>query len=119
MIIWDNYSSITIDYQKIIDFWDNTPNQPTKFRTKNCVKVNDGSRGTYKKDNKIRFKTSMFSLSLCDYSDAYILVKGTITVKDTAVQGQPNNDTNKKIILRDCAYLLNAQVELPIHKRWC
>ena len=59
----------------------------------------------------------MFSSSLCDYSDAYILVKGTITVKDTTVQGQPNNDTNKKIILRNCAYLLNAQVDLPIHKK--
>ena len=59
----------------------------------------------------------MFSSSLCDYSDTYILVKGTITVKDTTGQGQPNNDTNKKIILRNCAYLLNAQVELPIHKK--
>ena len=59
----------------------------------------------------------MFSSSLCDYSDTYILVKGTITVKDTTGQGQPNNDTNKKIILRNCAYLLNAQVDLPIHKK--
>ena len=59
----------------------------------------------------------MFSSSLCDYSDTYILVKGTITVKDTTGQGQPNNDTNKKIILRNCAYLLNAQVGLPIHKK--
>ena len=39
-----------------------------------------GSRRAYNKDNKIKFKTSMLSSSLYDYSDAYILVKGTITV---------------------------------------
>ena len=38
---------------------DNTPNQPPKFKTKNCVDIDDESRGTYNKDNQIRFKTSM------------------------------------------------------------
>ena len=46
-------------YQKIINLLDNTPNQPAKFRTKGWVKVNDESRGTYNKNNQIRFKTSM------------------------------------------------------------
>ena len=45
----------------------------------------------------------MLRLSLCDYSDAYILFKGTITVTNTAAQGQPNNWTNKKVILKNCA----------------
>ena len=72
----------------------NTPNQPTKFRIKNVVEISDESRRTYNKDNQIRFKTSMLRSSLCDYSDAYILVKGTITVANTAAQAQPNNGAN-------------------------
>ena len=47
--------------------------------------MNDKSRRTYNKDNQIRFETSMLRSSLCDYSNAYILVKGTITVVNTAV----------------------------------
>ena len=71
-------------YQKIINLLDNTANQPTRFKTKNWVEINDGSQGTYDEDNQIRFKTSMLRSSLCAYSDTYILVKGTITVANTA-----------------------------------
>ena len=35
-----------MEYQKIINLIDNTPNKPTKFRTKNLVEINDDSRGT-------------------------------------------------------------------------
>ena len=61
-------------YQEIINSFDNTPNQPFKFETKNWVEINYESRGTYNEDNQIRFKTSMLRSSLCDYNDAYILV---------------------------------------------
>ena len=57
---------------------DNTPHQPTKFRTKTWAELNDNARGTYNTNSKIKFKISMSSL--CDYSDAYILVSGTITI---------------------------------------
>ena len=59
---------------------DDASNQPSKFRTKNWVEINDESRGTYNVNSKIKFKTTMLKFSLCDYSDAYILVKGTITI---------------------------------------
>ena len=36
-----------MEYQKIINFLDNTPNEPTKFRTKNWVEINDDSHETY------------------------------------------------------------------------
>ena len=36
-----------MEYQKIINLLDNTPNQPNKFRTKNYVEINDDVRGTY------------------------------------------------------------------------
>ena len=70
-----------MEYQNIINLLDNKQNQPTKFRTKNWDGINDESRGTYNKDNQIRFKTSMLRSSLCDYIDAYILVKGTNSCK--------------------------------------
>ena len=61
-----------MEYQKIINLLDNTPNQPTKFRTKNWVEINDDARVTYNTNSKIKFKTSMLKSSLCDYSDAYM-----------------------------------------------
>ena len=67
-----------MEYEKIINLLENTPNQPTKFRTKNWVEINDDSRGTYNTNSQIRFETSMLRSSLCDYSEAYILVSGTI-----------------------------------------
>ena len=57
-------------YQKIINLLDNTTYQSTKFRTKNWVKINDDSRGTYNTNSQIKFKTSMLRSSLYDYSDA-------------------------------------------------
>ena len=59
----------------------------------------------YNQDNKIRFKTSMLRLSLCHYSDAYILVKGTITVAQTTIAA--TNDANKKIIFKNYAPFIN------------
>ena len=69
-----------MEYQKMIKLLDNTPNQLTKFRTKNWIEINDDARGTYSTNSQIKFKTSMLKSSLCDYSDAYILVHGTNTV---------------------------------------
>ena len=76
---------------------DNKPNQLAKFRIKNCVEIKDESQGMYNKDNQIRFKTSMLRSSLCDYSDTYILFKGTVTVANTAAAGVANN-ANKRVI---------------------
>ena len=47
-----------MEYQKIINFLHNTPNQPTNFRTKNWVKINDGSRGKYNTNSQIKFRSS-------------------------------------------------------------
>ena len=48
-----------MEYQKIINLLDNTPDQPTKFRTKNWFKINDDTRGMYDINSQIKFKTSM------------------------------------------------------------
>ena len=49
-----------MEYQRIINFLNNTPNQPTKFGTKNWLKINDESCGTHNTHSQIEFKTSMF-----------------------------------------------------------
>ena len=59
---------------------DNKSNQPSKFRTKNWVEINDNSRGTYNTNSHIKLKTSIVKSILCDYSDVYTLVKGRITI---------------------------------------
>ena len=61
-------------YQKITNFLDNTPNQPSKFMAKDWVKINDESRGTYNPNSQIRFKNFRLKSSLYDYSDdTYLL----------------------------------------------
>ena len=63
-----------MEYQKIIDFLENKPDQLSKFRTKIEIEI-DGSYGTHNAYSQVKLKTSMIRSSLCDYSDAYIPVK--------------------------------------------
>ena len=73
-----------IEYQKVINFLDSTPNQPSKSNTENWVEINDSLRGTYNTSNEIKFKATTLELILCDYSDTCILVKETISVANIA-----------------------------------
>ena len=75
-----------MEYQKIINLLDNTSKKPSKFRTKNWIEINDNTRSAYSPNNEIRFKTAMPRSSLCDFSDAYILVKGNIQLIILQVQ---------------------------------
>ena len=97
-----------MEHQKIINLLGNTSNQPSKFRTKNLVEINDESKGTYSVNSQIKFKTTMLKSSLYDYSDAYIFVKGNITVNNTANADATANNTNKKAILKNFAPFTNC-----------
>ena len=99
-----------MEYQKIINLLQDTSNQPNKFRTKSWIEVNDESRGTYNVNNQIKLKTSMLRSSLCDYSDAYILLSATITVPNTAAA---NN--RKKTIIKNCAPFTNYISEINMN----
>ena len=95
-----------MEYQKIANLLDNEviSNQLSKFRTRNWVEVNDDSRGTYTNAD-IKFKTTMLKSDLCDYADAYIFVKGTITITgagDDAAARQLD-ERNKGVIFKNCA----------------
>ena len=98
---------ISIKYQKTINFLDNVSNQPSKFRSKNWAEINE-SRGTYNIGAQIKFNKTTWKSSLCDYSEAYILVKLNITVNNTAADDADANNTNKKVIFKNCLHLLNA-----------
>ena len=71
-----------MEYQKIENLLNDESNQPSKFRTRTSVEINDESRGIYT-CNDIRFKTTMLRSNLCDYADANIRVKGTIIITAT------------------------------------
>ena len=92
-----------MEYQIIANLLTDESNKPSKFRTKNWVEIDDDIRGAYSPNKQIRFKTSMLRSSLCDYSDAYILVKGNISVNNTAAAGVDANNTNKNVIFKNCA----------------
>ena len=72
-----------MECKKIANLLNDGSNKPCKFRIRNWVEINDEARCTYSHNKQITFKTSMLRSSLSEYSDAYILVKGNITVNNT------------------------------------
>ena len=57
-----------MEYQKIANLLDNNlSNQPSKFRTKNWVEINDESKESYSANSDIRFKPTIVRSNLCDY----------------------------------------------------
>ena len=101
-----------MEYQKIANLIDDTSNQPSKFRTRNWVEINDESRGAYNVHSQIKFKTTMLKSILCDYSDAYILVKGTVSVNNAAAAGAAVNNNGRKVIFKNCAPFTNRISEI-------
>ena len=97
-----------MEYQKIANLLNDASIKPSKFKTRNWVEINDDIRGAYSPNKKIRFKTSMLRSSLCDYSDAYVLVKGNKTVINAAAEGAAANNTNKKVIFKNCTPFTNC-----------
>ena len=80
-----------MEYQKIANLLNDAFSQPSKFRTKNWVEINDEPKGTYT-SNDIKLKTTMLRSNLCDYADEYILVKGTITITGHAGPAEGRNE---------------------------
>ena len=97
-----------MEYQKIANLLGNTFDKAPRVITKKWIKVHDQSgtaEDSYKQSKQIRFKTSMLRLDLCDYSDAYIFVKGIITVTS------PDNNA----YVRKLAFKNNALQKLIMH----
>ena len=67
--------------------------------------MNDDSRGTHNTNSQIKFKTAMLKSSLCDYTDAYILVNGTITITGAGADDAAKqlDQQNQGVIFKNCA----------------
>ena len=103
-----------MEYQKIANLIEDTSNQPSKFRTKTWVEINDESRGTYNVNSQNKFKTTMLKSSLCDYSDAYILVNGRITIAGAGVDtaARQADERDKGVAFKSCAPFTNCMSEI-------
>ena len=84
-----------METQKIINLLNNTENEYSKFGTKKWYIIDSESKGNYSHENPIKFLTNSIESSICDYSDAYILVTGDIkaTPDDAATQ----------VVFKNCA----------------
>ena len=93
---------------------DDTSNKPSQFRTKNWVEINDKSRGTHNVNSQIKFKTAMLKSSLCDYSDAYILVKGRIRIAGAGADlaARRADERDKGVAFKNCAPFTNYISEI-------
>ena len=97
---------------------DNESEKLSRFVTSEYVRVNS-LLDTYNQNKSIRFKTPMLRSNLCDYSDVYVLVKGTITVTAPGVNNNANNirdKRNRPVILKSnapfvsCITIINSEL---------
>ena len=94
-----------MEFQKIVNFLDTTSDDQDlpRFVTKKWIKVYDQSERNYDFKKEIRIKTSILKSDLCDFNDAYIVVKGTTTVTN------PDNiKRNKAVTFKNNAPFINS-----------
>ena len=90
--------------QKISNLLNSFENEYSKFATKKWYIIDSESKGNYSHENPIKFLTSSLESSLCDYSDAYILVTGSIIVA--------GGNANTKAAFKNCAPFRKCRTEI-------
>ena len=91
-----------METQKIVNLLNSSDNENSKFATKKWYVIDSKISGTYSEDDPIKFLTKSIESSLCDYSDAYILVTGNIT--------SGGNET--KVAFKNCAPFRKCRTEI-------
>ena len=86
-----------METQNIVNSLNDSDNENSKFATKKLYVIDSESKGNYSHLDQIKFFKKSIESSLCDYSDAYILVTGNITVTRTA--GVAGGDPQRKQLL--------------------
>ena len=96
---------LKIEFQKIVNFLDTTSDDKDllRFVTKKWIEVYDQSKGNHNVNKETRIKASMIRSDLCDYSDAYIVVKEIITVTEP-----DNAKRNKAVAFKNNAPFINC-----------
>ena len=103
-----------MEYQKITNLLDDSRNKTSKYRTRNWVEMNDESRRKYDDEKQIRFKKTILKSSLCDYSDAYIFVKGKITITGAGADlaARQADERNKGVAFKNCAPFTSCKSDI-------
>ena len=93
-----------MDTQNIVNLLNGSANKNSKFATKKWYIIDSESNGNYSQNDEIKFLTRSIESSLCDYSDAYILVTGNISVTP--------NDAATQVIFKNCAPFEKCRTEI-------
>ena len=94
-----------MEYQRITNLLANIPDKVPRFITEKWIEVHDQSGETFNTNKQIRFKTSMLRSDLCDYRDAYIVVKGTVIV---SADQRDRGEMNRQVILKNNAPFISC-----------
>ena len=90
-----------METQKIVNLLNSSDNENSKFATKKWYVIDSESKSDYAHNDRIKFLTKSIESSICDYSDAYVLVTGNIAITD--------GDANTKVALKIVDHLENAE----------
>ena len=93
-----------METQKMLNLLNGSDNDNSRFATKKWYIIDSESKGNYSHENPIKFLTSSLESSLCDYSDAYILVTGNITAT-------PNNAATQ-VVFKNCGPFEKRRTEI-------
>ena len=93
-----------MERQKIANLVNGYDNESSKFATTKWYFIDSESRGNYSDANPIKYLTESLESSLCDYSDAYILVAGNIAVT--------GGGANTKVAFKNCAPFRKCRTEI-------
>ena len=93
-----------METQKIVNLLNGTDNENSKFATKKWYVIDSESKGNYSQDDPIKLLTKSLESSLCDYSEACILVTRNITAT-------PNNAVTQ-VVSKNCAPFKNERTEM-------
>ena len=93
-----------METQKIVNSLNGSDNENSKFVTKKWYVIDSGSRGNYSEKNRIKSLTKSLESSLCNYSDAYILITGNITVT--------GGNTDTKVAFKNSAPFRECRTEI-------
>ena len=93
-----------METQKIVNLLNGTDNDNSKFATKKWYIIDSESNGNYSQNDEIKFLSRSIESSLCDYSDAYILVTGNISAT-------PNNEPTQAVF-KNCAPFEKCRTEI-------
>ena len=108
-----------METQKIVNLLNNSENEYSRFATKKWNIIDSQSKGNYSHENPIKFLTKSIESSLCDYSDAYILVIGKIAVTRTIAAARDDIVKNNQpliaatqVAFKNCAPFKDCRTEI-------